>query len=347
MRLGMLVAILLAAHMLSALLVLLDRAPGTRAALWGFPLDDSWIHMVYARSLAALRGFEYNPGQLEAGLSSPLWTFALLPASWLARWFGISVVLPAKLTGVLAAVAASLAACRLVRGLGFAAAAELAAGLVLAADPSLTFAKLSGMEVALAAAVALWTVSEVVHERLSLAALGAGLAPLARPELIVLSLLVLALLQRKVHQQHAPTRRRITLAAVVVAPAGLWILYCLLVTGHLLPNTFYAKFASGSHRFGANLVGILGQWFPSCAWFAHGTGCLLWGLGAILLFRRGWLAGLLVVVFPLVFLAAVAASRNLPQVSAFYWQRYLLPGLPFLLPAASNLCTRLVPVSAT
>ena len=149
--------------------------------------------MVYARSLAALRGFEYNPGQPEAGCSSPLWTVALLPASWVARWFGISIVLPAKITGMLAAVAASLAACRLVQRLGFGMAAALAAGLVLAAEPTLTFAKLSGMEVALAAAVALWTVSELVHERHHRAALGAGLAPLARPELIVLSLLVLAL----------------------------------------------------------------------------------------------------------------------------------------------------------
>jgi len=331
LRLRTLVLIFLAAHTATGLLFLLDRAPGTSAALVGFPLDDSWIHMVYARSLAALRGFEYNPGQPEAGCSSPLWTVALLPASWVARWFGISIVLPAKITGMLAAVAASLAACRLVQRLGFGMAAALAAGLVLAAEPTLTFAKLSGMEVALAAAVALWTVSELVHERHHRAALGAGLAPLARPELIVLSLLVLALLQWKLHQQHAPVRRRLALLAPTVALVGLWSLYCLRVTGHPLPNTFYAKFASGRHRLNANLDGIFVQLFPSYAWFAYGAGCLSWGLGAVLLFRKGWLAGLTVVIFPLVFLLAVAASRNLPQVSAFYWQRYLMPALPFVL----------------
>jgi hypothetical protein len=58
---------------------------------------------------------------------------------------------------------------------------------------------------------------------------------------------------------------------------------------------------------------------------------LLWVLGAVLVFRKGWVAGLVVVVFPLAFLLAVSASRSLPQVSFFYWKRYLLPGLPFAL----------------
>ena len=127
-------------------------------------------------------------------------------------------------------------------------------------------------------------------------ALGAGFAPLARPELIVLSLLVLALLQWRLHQQHAPLRWRLALLAPVVVLVGLWILYCLLLTGHPLPNTFYAKFASGRHRLNANLDGIFVQLFPSYAWFAYGASCLSWGLGAVLLFRKGWLAGLTVVI---------------------------------------------------
>jgi hypothetical protein len=331
LRLRTLVLILLAGHTATALLFVLDRAPGTFAALVGFPLDDSWTHMVYARSLAALSGFAYNPGQPEAGSSSPLWAAALVPASWIARWFGLSIVLPAKLTGMLAAVAASLAACLLVRRLGFGLAAQLAAGLILAAEPTLTFAKLSGMEVALAAAVALWTVAALVHEHHHLAALGAGLAPLARPELLVLSLLVLALLELRLHRKNASARQRLVLVAPIVTALGLWVLYCLLVTGHPLPNTFYGKFASGHHRLITNLEGIFVQLFPSYPWFAYGAGVVLWVAGAALLFHRGWAAGLTVVVFPLTFMLAVAASRNLPQLSSFYWQRYLMPGLPFVL----------------
>src|SRR5438105_13548044 len=39
----------------------------------GFPLDDSWIHLHFARNLAAGAGFSYNPGVPIAGSTAPLW----------------------------------------------------------------------------------------------------------------------------------------------------------------------------------------------------------------------------------------------------------------------------------
>ncbi|HMH77795.1 MAG TPA: hypothetical protein VK547_14275, partial [Candidatus Udaeobacter sp.] len=42
-----------------------------------FPLDDSWIHMQFARNLAEGRGFSYNPGVPVSGSTAPLWTLAL------------------------------------------------------------------------------------------------------------------------------------------------------------------------------------------------------------------------------------------------------------------------------
>src|SRR4030095_4385759 len=43
----------------------------------GFPLDDSWIHLQFARNLAAGAGFSYNPGRPIAGSTAPLWTLLL------------------------------------------------------------------------------------------------------------------------------------------------------------------------------------------------------------------------------------------------------------------------------
>ena len=43
----------------------------------GFPLDDAWIHLTYARNLAEFGEWSFLPGQNSAGSTSPLWTFLL------------------------------------------------------------------------------------------------------------------------------------------------------------------------------------------------------------------------------------------------------------------------------
>lgn len=330
MSLVKLALIFLVAHLATALLFLFDRAPGTAAALVGLPLDDAWIHLVYARSLAGLHGFAFNPGQLETGSSSPLWALLLVPASWVAWLFSVTVVIPAKLTSLLAAVGASLGAARLVRSLKFGLAAELAAGLAIAADPALAFAQVSGMEVMLASALALWTLAELASERYGTASLLAALAPLARPEMALLTLLVLGVVEWRLHQARSSLRARLQILVPTAAFVGGWMLYCLFVSGYPLPSTFYAKFASRQAFFARNLETIFAQVLPSWPWFVRGAGLALWGIGAVVLFRRGLVAGV-AAVFPVLFLLAVAASQLITEPWPFYWQRYLLPAHPLLL----------------
>src|SRR5437879_4692352 len=43
----------------------------------GFPLDDSWIHLTFARNLALRHELAFLPGHLSAGSTSPLWSFSL------------------------------------------------------------------------------------------------------------------------------------------------------------------------------------------------------------------------------------------------------------------------------
>ena len=45
----------------------------------GFPLDDSWIHQDFARTLATTGRFAFQPGRGGAGATSPLWVVLLLP----------------------------------------------------------------------------------------------------------------------------------------------------------------------------------------------------------------------------------------------------------------------------
>src|SRR3989475_12026708 len=66
--------VLLAAALPLAVLLLRERLIAGSA---GFPLDDSWIHLHFARNIAAGAGFAYNPGVPVAGSTAPLWTLLL------------------------------------------------------------------------------------------------------------------------------------------------------------------------------------------------------------------------------------------------------------------------------
>jgi hypothetical protein len=324
--------VFLAAHVATALYFLFDRAPGTAAAWTGFPLDDAWIHMVYARSLATFHGFAYNPGQLETGSTSPLWAVLLVPASWAAQVFHISVVVPAKITSLLTAVAASVGAARLLRGLGFGLAAELVAGLAIALDPSLAFAQVSGMEVMLAGALGLWAFAELAHEHYFAAGLAAGLAPLARPEMALVTVVVLAVAEWRLQQRHAPAKTRLWVVLPAVVLVGGWMTYCLAVSGYPLPNTFYAKFASREAYLVHNLTLIFAQILPASPWFAYGAGLLVWLVGAGAAWRRG-LVGRLFVAFPFLFFVGISASQLLQASEPFYFLRYVLPAHVFVVAA--------------
>src|SRR5512140_3308432 len=73
-------AILLVAAALGAAIYLLVSARIYRV---GFPLDDSWIHLTYARNLALRGEWAFQPGRLSAGSTAPLWPFLLGLGFWL------------------------------------------------------------------------------------------------------------------------------------------------------------------------------------------------------------------------------------------------------------------------
>jgi hypothetical protein len=60
---------------------------GATASPPGFPVDDGWIHQVFARNLATRFEFSYNPGVPVAASTSPLWTFLLVPGHWLPNFY--------------------------------------------------------------------------------------------------------------------------------------------------------------------------------------------------------------------------------------------------------------------
>jgi hypothetical protein len=164
---------------------------------WQLPLDDSYIHLVFARSLAAGAGLAFNPGELVAGTTAPLWTALLGLLSALPG----SIFLWAKLAGAAAQAGTVLLVYTIARRLDLSPArAAVAAGLVAACD-WLVWSSVSGMEVNLFVLLMLGGIDRHLAERATaqrggsrtpLSFLYFGLAALARPEGLLLPILAAA-----------------------------------------------------------------------------------------------------------------------------------------------------------
>ncbi len=224
----------------------------------GLPLDDSWIHLQFAKSLAEGDGLSYRPGRLVPGTTAPLWT-ALLA---LGEWLPLSPIVWAKLLGVGFTLLAASELYRLGVLYGLSSRlATLAAVTFLACDPVL-FAAVSGMEISLFMAASLLGmrlhVEATEFDSREAGALSLGvlaLATLARPEGALL--LVLAFAERCIGPGIVGTtlrlRRRsrrgvgwgVLAAAVCVVPVASFSWW---VSGSGLPSTFSVK-TDEVHRY--------------------------------------------------------------------------------------------------
>jgi hypothetical protein len=202
--------------------------------LGAFPLDDSWIHMQFARNLAEGRGFAYNSGVPVSGSTAPLWTL-LLGGTFTV--LGAHPVL-AKALGLALALGTAWLAGRLAglwtgdRGLGL-----LASALTALAGP-MVWGALSGMEVSLAAFLVTASVLLRARDREGAAAVALGLATLARPEAILL--LPLFWLSGPL-----TWRRGLEWVGPVAACLAPWVAFNLATIGSPLPGTAAAKIEGG------------------------------------------------------------------------------------------------------
>lgn len=320
--------------LLGALLALSYVEVGRRATeRLGMPLDDSWIHLQFARSLAHGDGLAFEPPRLVAGSTAPLWTALVsvlepLPGSPVAWVLGLGIALFAVGIPLLFDLGRDLG---LSRGL-----ATLAATLYCLTGP-MVWSAVSGLEIPLFVLLSLAATRRHLVDRgdtcgLALSLPLFALAAHARPEGLLL--LALALLDRAV-----ATRGRwrewlggawagLGLAALVLAPVAL---FNLAVSGSALPTTFAAK--SGgvrglvpSLRYLDTVFGILFRAQPYLT--------LLAGAGVVALARRigtdrdrGLLPALWVIGLPVVY--SCFASSGSALVGNF--GRYHYPLFPFVI----------------
>ncbi|MEJ2749777.1 MAG: hypothetical protein P8183_17995, partial [Anaerolineae bacterium] len=226
----------------------------------GFPLDDAWIHQTYARNLARNGRFEFVPGVVSSGSTSPLWTI-LLAAGYLLR---LPYLLWAYLLGGLSLWLLAWAGMRLWRHLWpVYARRDWLAGVVLVLTWPLVWAAASGMETLLFAALGLVLVGEYTNGKWrvgsgewevasgkspifnfqSPAILGflSGLLILIRPDGLVLLLLLALGLGLRAGTMANRVKRVAVFGGTAVLPLLPYFAFNLWSSGSVWPNTFYAK----------------------------------------------------------------------------------------------------------
>jgi len=260
----------------------------------GFPLDDSWIHLQFARNLATGHGLSFNPGQLVPGSTAPLWTALLSMLFFLPG----SPVLWAKLAGVVLFLAGGFATHRLGLALGLETRlATLATALTLATS-WLVWSALSGLEIPLFILVSVWGIVLHLRERrdparFPLSPVVLALAFLLRPEAVVLVLaavvdrfLVFSRDSEGDLRWRPPSWRPLLLGlAIFVIVAAPLVLFNHWISGSMLPTTFGAK-SGGLQRWVPEmgyLYTVFGIFFQAQPWMALFAGAgilaLLGGVG--------------------------------------------------------------------
>ncbi len=206
----------------------------------GFPLDDSWIHLTYARNLAERGEWAFQPGHLSAGSTSPLWTFLLA----LGFWLHLGPYVWTYLLGELCLFGLAILAEHTARTLISSYRPRLPwIGMFFVAEWHLQWAALSGMETLLQALIMTGVVVSLMmgSRRYLLLGLLSGLSMWVRPDGLTLLgpvLLTIALTEKGFADRASAAVTYLVGFAALLVP---YLAFNVWLSGTPLPNTFYAK----------------------------------------------------------------------------------------------------------
>ncbi len=293
-------------------------------SLDSFPLDDAWIHQVYARSFAFGRGFEYNSGIQELGATSPLWAMLTSPTHWLEHNDPSRMTLAVKGIGISLGCILLVILQKITYAVTRSFLVSCAAASLFALEPRLLISSLSGMETLLLAALWLGACYSMVRQRWWWAAFFWSLSPVTRPE----SLLCLLLWMGWVwgYLRTSSVRKRLLLSGVVWLPFAAWAAFCFSVSGHWLPNTFYLK----AHAMPLTVKSLRTLWQMSTEYGYTASGIFAlgfcWYFVSTVYHRKYRVLFVFTVAAPLAYLFGVGGTRQLIP-GFYYWSRWLDPAL--------------------
>lgn len=291
----------------------------------GFPLDDAWIHLTYARNFAEHGQWAFRLGEKSAGSTSPLWT-ALLSLGFLIR------LAPYAWTYFLGWVALSLIGIRaesIARRVLKTYQAKIPwVGLFIVLAWHMAWSATSGMETLLHGLIILVVLGMLMENSRQYLTLGllTGLSVWVRPDGLTLlgPILFVAFLQEKTFWT-----RGNALLKVIIGFGVLFVLYLLFnlaLSGTPMPNTFYAKQAeyqeywlakTFSERFKDYILPMIASPFIALV-----PGFFLWMYKSIRERNWGAIAGLLW------FFGYIGIYFT--RLPAYQHGRYILPSFPVL-----------------
>lgn len=213
----------------------------------GLSLDDSWIHLQFARTIYEGTPWEYSPGYPSTGSTSPLWS-VILSSLFFFTQDPIQLIWGVYFISSIFYVACTFLVGRLLWSYTQRDHVSIIGMVGFVMVPRNTWLMLSGMETPLFMFMLLLAIFLLERDGLRIdivLGLVCGLAFLSRPEGFLLILVCVPLRFLTLLVQHKMNLRRLGSFLLLGVIAGLiilpWILYCLSVTGLPLPDTFYAK----------------------------------------------------------------------------------------------------------
>ncbi len=284
-----------------------------------FPMDDTYIHFVYADNLIA-HGKLFFSAVTETGVGSTslLWVYLLAGLKLLGVPFSIS----AKIMGVMGLMTVSMGLYALLRPV-WKSPFLLLAMFLICISGNLLWLSLSGMETMLFFALGILALLAYQQKNWILLGILLGLMVLARPEGLIL-FAVTAGIDVWIHRRlRRELIRVVFLCTVISAP---WFSYLYLRTGYFLPSSAIGKqltffigmdYVAGQNPYLAALLQLRHFIYPF-TWLFY---LLLFALGGkslpppfatndtgfgVLSYAPSWWAilGWLAIIFPLLFLAS-------------------------------------------
>lgn len=222
-----------------------------------FPMDDTYIHFVYAENLSERGGlFFNNPGEKGVGSSSLLWVLIL----GAGNGAGLSMHWLAKLVGISSLAALGIGLYYLLRPLLPIWAALTVVLLVISSGHMLWFA-LSGMETILFLALGILALLCYREERWGWLGISLGLLAITRLEGIILALVIGGFDIWRVRGIRAGLLLSATVCGLICCP---WILYLWQRTGYFLPTS-----GIGRHFSNIAAIQIATERIESLAWLSR------------------------------------------------------------------------------